>query len=213
MTDSSNSDQTWHYAAREAVGVFSDADALDAAVDTLESAGFDRASISVLASDRKIRDRIGHLYEKVAEAEDDPKAPLSAYVSNAERTEAKAAGVGLPMYVGGAAGAFAVLATGGVLAAAVAAAIAAGAAGAGLGMLLAHAIGKAHQDHVQAQLAQGGLILWVGIKDADAEARALAILTKAGAHDVHVHAIQREWTLKDIPFSGVQPDPLLGASA
>jgi hypothetical protein len=59
------------------------------------------------------------------------------------------------------------------------------------------------------QLAQGGMVLWVSLRDDNAEKRALQILTKAGARDVHVHQIQREWTLKDIPLSEAQPDSLL----
>jgi hypothetical protein len=39
--------------AREAVGVFQNPDALEAAVDALEVSRFDRAAISVLATGRK----------------------------------------------------------------------------------------------------------------------------------------------------------------
>ena len=209
MTDDTASNETWTYGAREAVGLFASADALDAAVAALEGAGFDRAAISVLASDAKIRDRLGHLYAKAADAEDDPRAPLAAYEPAASQREGKAAAIAIPVYIGGAAGAFAVVASGGVLAGAIAAALAGSAIGAGIGGLLARAIGKTFKDHAAAQLAQGGIVLWVGVRDAAAEKSALDILAKAGAKDVHVHQIQREWTLKDIPLSTVQPDPLL----
>jgi hypothetical protein len=52
-------------------------------------------------------------------------------------------------------------------------------------------------------------VLWVSPRDGAAEKRALDILTKAGARDVHVHEIEREWTLKDRPLSDVQFDPFL----
>jgi hypothetical protein len=211
MTDSTATEETWTYGAREAVGLFASADALDATVDALEVAGFDRASISVLASDAKIKDRIGHLYSKASEAEDDPKAPQAPYVSPAEEHEAQAAAIGVPVYIGGAAGAFAMVASGGILAGAIAAALAGGALGAGIGAWLARAIGKGFRDRTAATLAQGGIVLWVALKDAAAEKTALDILNKSGAADVHVHAIQREWTLKDIPFSTAQPDPLLAS--
>ena len=52
-------------------------------------------------------------------------------------------------------------------------------------------------------------MLWVSLGDEAAERRALRILAKAGARDVHVHEIEREWTLKDRPLSEVQFDPFL----
>jgi VIT1/CCC1 family predicted Fe2+/Mn2+ transporter len=210
MTDSTASNETWTYGAREAVGLFASADAVDAAVDALEAAGFDRAAVSVLASDAKIKDRIGRLYSKASDAEDDPKAPQAAYVSNAERREGEAAAIGIPVYIGGALGAFAMVASGGMLAGAIAAALAGGVLAGGVGALLARAIGKGFQDRAAAQLANGGIVLWVSVRDDATEKTALDVLAKAGAKDVHVHSIQREWTLKDIPFATAQPDPLLG---
>jgi hypothetical protein len=59
------------------------------------------------------------------------------------------------------------------------------------------------------QPAEGGLVLWVSLRDDDAERRALHILTNAGGRDVHVHEFEREWTLKDRPLSDVQFDPFL----
>jgi hypothetical protein len=53
------------------------------------------------------------------------------------------------------------------------------------------------------------MVLWVGVRDANAEKRVLDILMKAGARDVHIHQIQREAFQTDIPLSEVQPDPFL----
>jgi hypothetical protein len=198
---------TYSYPAREAVGVFASPEALEAAVDELEVAGFDRATVSVLASDATIKERVGRIYRSVAEAEDDRKAPQAAFVSSDSRTEGEAAIIGIPAYIGGAAGA--IVASGGALAATIAAAIAGGVAGAGLGALLALVVARHHTEHVLEQLAQGGMVLWVSVRDKNAEARALQILANAGARDVHVHEIQREWTLKDLPLSEAQPDPFL----
>jgi hypothetical protein len=209
MSKNNSTDETWSYRPREAVGVFADPEALEAAVSELEISGCGRATLSVLASNEKVKERVGHLYRAVAEIEDDPRAPQTELVSKGSRVGDEAAAVGIPLYIGGAAGAFAVVASGGVLAAAIAAAIAGGVAGAGLGALLARAISHRHKDHVSEQLAQGGMVLWVSLPDRTAEKRALQILTKAGARDVYVHQIQRDWTLKDLPLSEVQPDPSL----
>ena len=66
---------------REAVGVFHDPGPLQEAIDELLSSGFDRAEISLLASERAIEAKLHHRYRKVAELEDDPRVPRTAYVS------------------------------------------------------------------------------------------------------------------------------------
>jgi hypothetical protein len=53
------------------------------------------------------------------------------------------------------------------------------------------------------------MVLWVSPRDDKAERRALRILKEAGAGDVHVHEVEREWTLKERPLSEVQFDPFL----
>jgi hypothetical protein len=182
------------YRTREAVGVFADADALEAAVNDLESSGFDRASISVLGSDSEVRNRVGRLYRNVLEIEDDPRAPRTSFVSSARRLAGETAAVVFPLYIGGLAGLAAVVASGGALALAVGVAIIGSAAGASLGGLLAGAIAEHHAMKIEEQIGQGGLVLWVKLADDDAERRALAVLEKSGARDIHIHKIQREWT-------------------
>jgi hypothetical protein len=121
------------YRAREAVGVFTDADALVAAVEDLELSGFDRAAISVLASNEKVKERIGRICHTTSEAEDNGMVPRSAFVSPQSLGVGAGAAVAAPLYLAGITGAFAVAASGGTLAAVVAAALGSGAAGAGIG--------------------------------------------------------------------------------
>jgi outer membrane lipoprotein SlyB len=192
---------------KEAVGVFRDSNALEAAVDELEVSGFDRAAVSVLATDAKATEQVERFYRTVKEIEDSGRAPSSAFVSRDSRTEGEAAAVAVPLYVGGFAGAAAVAATGGALAMAIAAAIAGGVAGAGLGAILAAAIASHHAAGVRKQLDRGGFVLWVNVPNPDAEQRAVAILNKMGAGDVHVHQVRHEWG--DIPSTVVQADPFL----
>jgi hypothetical protein len=209
MTHATTADATWTYRAREAVGTFAAVDALEKAVDELEIAGFDRAAISVLATDAKVRRRIGHLYESATDAADDPRAPQAAIIGRDSRVEGAAVAVGAPLYVGGVAGAGAAVAAGGTLAAAIAATILGGAIGAGLGALLALAVAQRHAHSIGRQLEQGGAVLWVGTPDEAAEKRALAVLRRCGASDVHVHAIDRAWRVSDRPLAEAQLDPLL----
>ena len=209
MTETASEEMTALYRAREAVGVFAEPDALEAAVDELEISGFDRAGISVLAGDQKVIERVGHLYRSAAEAMDDPRAPQAAFISRDSLAEGEAASIGIPFYVGGFAGTWAVVAAGGTLAAAIAGTILGGAVCAGLGALLAHAVARHHADRVREQVAQGGLVLWVSTPDEAAERRALAALHKCGAGSVHIHTVQRQWGPKDRPLGDAQLDPFL----
>ena len=58
---------------REAVGVFDDAETMQAAIDELLSSGFDRAELSFVASEGAVREKLGHMYERVEEVEDTPE--------------------------------------------------------------------------------------------------------------------------------------------
>jgi hypothetical protein len=200
----------YRYTMREAVGLFSAPDALERAVDELEISGFDRATLSVLASEATIRDRVGHAYRNVAEIADDRHVPRRAFVESDSRVESAAAAIGVPCYIGSVVGAGATaVGFGATTAATIAGCALGGVLGVGLGALLSGVITRWHVREISGQLAEGGFVLWVSLRDGDAERRALHILGNAGGRNVHVHEIQREWTLKDRPLSNVQFDPLL----
>jgi len=200
----------YKYSIREAVGLFSAPEPLERAIDELEIAGFDRATLSVLASDVAIKERVDHLYRNVAEIADDRHVPQGAFVGSDSRVEGAAALIGVPCYVGSVAGAgVAAVGFGAATAATIAGCALGGVVGAGLGALLSGAITRRHKHEVSEQLAKGGFVLWVSLRDDDAQRRALCILGNAGGREVHVHEFEREWTLKDRPLSKVQFDPLL----
>ena len=206
----SSSNGNYRYIVREAVGVFSEPEALERAVDELEVSGFDRAALSILASDGTIVDRVGHLYRNIAEIADNRRVPQRAFVETDSRVEGAAAAIGIPCYICGVAGAgVTAVGFGAATVATVAGGVVGGVVGAGLGALLAGAIIRRHVLEVSQQLAEGGLVLWVGLRDDDAERRALHILAASGGRDVHVHEFEREWTLKDRPLCDVQFDPFL----
>jgi hypothetical protein len=192
---------------REVVGAFQNPEALEAAVDSLEVSGFDRAAISVLATDAKAKAQIDRFYQTLGALEDSSRATHASFVSRDSRTEGEAAAVGIPLYVGGLAGGAAVAAGGGALALAIAATAGGAVAGAGVGALLAGAIAHRHAVNVREQLRKGGLVLWVSVVDAEAEKRAIAILERAGAGDVHVHQVKDEPSLGDTRLP--QADPFL----
>ena len=199
----------WTYPVREAVAVFADADSWEQAVTDLEMSGFDRAGVSVLGSSGAIKARVGRLYGSIAEAEDDPRAPRSAFVSRGSRLEGEAAAISVPLFIAGLTGAWAVVASGGALAASVAALLLGSVGGAGVGALLARTIARHHRHSVAEQLALGGLVLWVSVPNARAEARVLEVLRRHGGRHVHVHETMREWGPRQRPLSDEQVDPLL----
>ncbi|MEZ5784981.1 MAG: hypothetical protein R3D62_00505 [Xanthobacteraceae bacterium] len=174
---------------REAVGVFDNPASLQEAIDELMESGFDRAELSLLASERTVEEKLGHHYEKVKELEDDPEIPRTAYVSTESIGDAQGGLIGGLMYVGATAAAGAIVITGGTLAAAIAAAAVAGGTGGLIGSILARWVGDRQAQYLQEQLSHGGLLLWVRTWDAADEKRAADILARHSGRDVHVHEL------------------------
>ncbi len=171
---------------REAVAVFEDVSGLEAAVDELRAEGFAQDSISLLAAHDAVESKLGHMYARVEELEDDPSAPRTAFVSgrNIDRREDRLIGslTVLPTMI--AAGT--VVATAGIVAAAV---VGTAVAGTLLGTVFAHWMDQRHADWLQEQLDRGGILLWVHTADEAEERKAIAVLTRFSTHDVHIHEI------------------------
>lgn len=174
---------------REAVGVFETAEVLQEAIDDLMSSGFDRAELSLLASESAVDSKLGHKFERVSELEDDASAPRRCYVSTESVGDAEGGLIGGLLYVGAVASAGAVVASGGALATAIAAAAVAGGTGGLIGSILAGLLGEWHAHRVQEQLDRGGVLLWVRTRDADHEQSAVEILKRHTGRDVHVHEV------------------------
>ena len=174
----------------EAVAVFQDATSLQDAIDEILSSGFDRAEISLLASEKAVEEKLGHAYKKAAALEDDPSVPRIAYISTEAIGDAKGALFGAPMYVAAVTAAGAMVASGGTLAGAIAAAAMAGGAGALVGSVLARLVGDHHAAYLEEQIERGGLLLWVRTRDKERERRANEILFKHSGQDVHIHALR-----------------------
>jgi hypothetical protein len=165
---------------REAVAVFDSAETLEAAVFALETHGFDRAAFSLLASEEAVTQKLGHRYQFVKEVEDDPAVPRDTFYSRISRLEATylpapaLAAIGGLMFTGATVALPAVIAAGGGLV---------------LGAALGGLIHRHYVARVKEQLERGGLVLWVGLREAALEEKALEILRAHGGHDVHVHEL------------------------
>ena len=171
---------------REAVAVLEDVGALEAAVEDLRAAGFAEADISLLAGRGAVEQKLGRTYERVEELEDEPGAPRTAFVSSRKLGEREDAVRGSATVLPTLLAAGTVVASAGAVAAAV---IGTALAGVAVGTALAHFMDRRHADWLQGQIDRGGILLWVRTPDAAAEARAVQILSRHAAHDIHIHEI------------------------
>lgn len=193
------------YQEREAVAIFADEAALNAAVDALLQAGWEQADMSLLAHAEQAA-TLGKRAEELADSDDVVRA---AYVSPDSRTEGATAAVGGPALIAGM-GTAAIVTTAGValipiLAATIGSTVIAG----GAGFAFARAFGRRHANAVQDEIANGGLLLWVHAPDPKRDETLLSILRDAGGKGVHLHVATREWGVNDVPFHDAQPDPFL----
>lgn len=194
---------------REVAGVFRSPDALDAAADALLRAGFDRADIDLMAHPDTIREKLGGVYAPAEELADVPDVPRHAFVAHEDVATTTALVAGTLSYIGAAAAALGVVASGGTLALALAAAAAGGAAGGGVGALISRVLGAERARDLETLMAAGGLVLWVRVRTSDQEDKAQRTLREHGAEAVRVHEIKIDKRLADLPLASLRLDPWL----
>jgi len=175
--------------AREVVGVFSDADALETAANELLASGFERARISLLAGENAIVEKLGHKYEKVEELEDNLEIPRTIYRSKESFDAGKSALLGSLASIGAVAAAGAIFASGGALAVTLGSGLIGAEVGGFIGGVLGELVEQHHAKYLQEQLDRGGLLLWVRTVDGAEENTAKQILSRHSGRDVHAHAI------------------------
>ncbi|MGH6949083.1 MAG: hypothetical protein ACREDZ_17285 [Kiloniellales bacterium] len=154
----------------EVVGRFSERDSFQAAVETLQAAGFSEPDLSVL----------------------DTHETLAAAGTSGEAWRRTLAGlVGEIKFMGpiGAAGLIAI--SSGPIGATVAGLIAAGLSGAALAEALAEMRATPATEEFARALESGAILLWVRAEDLNRQERAEEILRRHGAEDVHRHTRKR----------------------
>jgi hypothetical protein len=176
---------------REVTGVFHSYEALDAAVEALLIAGFDRSDIDRMASIDKVREKIGDIYVASEELADVPLVPRQPVVL------AREAAV-IYMLVGSVAGGAAGLGT--ALAAAVSdmtpvTSVVAGLAAAAVAGTIAVIVAGQILNREKATgldwfMTDRGIVLWVRIHSSEQEVAALQILSDHGAAAARVHEIE-----------------------
>lgn len=178
--------------AREAVGVFRSEAELQAVIDELLSSGFDRADLSLLASEGIMKGQPSGGADEGEIRQADPDLHTLAFISKDAISEAEGAVFSGFVYVGALAALIPVVVSGGALAAALLAVGLGGGAGAAIGAVLARVIGQHHGAAIEEQLASGGLVLWVRTDSQPEEQRAIAILTKHSGLEVHLHSLPEQ---------------------
>ena len=198
---------------KETVAVFHNSDELEKAAEKLLQEGFNRSDFTMLATEGTVSDKLGHMYEKVDELEDDSRVPRMRFVTPGDIHKEEGALVGSMFVLGAAAGSLAVLASGGTLGALMAIAGASGVGGAGFAEVGARAFGWAYAKNLQHQMEKGGILFWVRCRNPKKQGTVKAILEEAGGRDVHLHEIERPWGDDDILLYDFDPDEFLSSDA
>ncbi len=170
----------------EVVSVFDNMKQMQKAIDSLLCSGFTHNELSILADDKAIRKKLGYSYKRVQEAEDDVSAPRKPYVSEDSIMEVNGLIVGALSYAGATAGT--IIVSGGAAITFIGATAGIG-SGIVMGIALVNLIGRKRAKYIQQQMDKGGIILWVHTRNREYENRAISILSRNSAHDVHVHQI------------------------
>ena len=171
----------------EAVGVFDTFEDLQRAFYDLRMVGFSRYDISLLARQEVLEKTLGKAYWRAPELADDPHAPRAAFASEEAFGELEGAVAGGFFFLGSMIAMAALLTPVSTLAASIAAIAIGGSPGAVIGTLLARRASQAHKDYYANQIAHGGILLWVRVRDKEREDLAVKILKGHSGHDVHVH--------------------------
>ncbi len=173
---------------REVVALFPDVSSMEHAVEDLLTHGFDHGDLSVLASEKVVREKLGHRIDDTTTMADDPSLPRRSWVEPEARMEGRGALASVLGYFGAVTALGLTFATGGAAAIAIGAAALGAGAGAGVGMGLGKLFDQRLVREFEHQLHHGGILLWVRVsRDSECEHRAEEILSRHGAHHVHVH--------------------------
>jgi hypothetical protein len=196
---------------REAVGVVHSREQLEKLVERLTTSGFDRAAINLMASQDAILRKLGTIYLDPAGAADAPGVPRRKLVMPSDETGLTALIFGTLITIGTMGAALPIVASGGALAAAIVAGVVGGAAAGGIAKVIKDRIvGQSYDVDLENELRQGGLVIFVRVRNPEREAKALSLMRDCGADKVHVHDVDIPKTVEDIPLANITPDPWLG---
>jgi hypothetical protein len=196
---------------REVTGVFHSRKALDAAVQELLVAGYDRADIDVSASPDELQRRLNYRSIPPEDLADVPTAPREPFVGEDDVIITDAV-------VGSVVGCAAALAIAyylvtrniGSLFAVIFAALCGFVVGGGAVFWVRRRLRRERARGLERLWEAQGLVIWVRVNSEEKETQAQEILLRHGAEAVHVHEIELPKRTEDLPLGSVRPDPWLG---
>nr|GLK21565.1 hypothetical protein GCM10017606_23920 [Microbacterium terregens] len=195
---------------REVVGTVHNLELLESMVVALSAAGFDKSDIDLMASREAVLEKLPAIYADPISLAEIPDLPRRELVTRDEGTTVTGLVFGTLMSLAALGAALPVVASGGALATVLAATAAGGAAGAGIARVVRKVIlGGVGAEALERDIRGGGLVVFVRARDAAAEERAQEIMRKAGALNVHIHEIELNKRLDELPLAQIQPDPWL----
>jgi hypothetical protein len=196
---------------REVTGVFHSRKALDAAVQDLLVAGYDRADIDVSASPDELQRRLNYQSIPPADLADIPTAPRQPFVGEDDV-------LGTDAVVGSVVGCAAALAIVyylvtrniGALSAVLFAALCGFVVSGGAVFWARRRLRRERARGLERLSEAQGLVIWVRVHSEEKETEAQEFLLRHGAEAVHVHEIELPKRTEDLPLGSVRPDPWLG---
>ncbi|HEX9466693.1 MAG TPA: hypothetical protein VGB82_29180 [Alphaproteobacteria bacterium] len=171
--------------ADEVVGLFRSADAVEAAISALTSAGWDRSELSLLA--QKSAFDANPPMGDAERAADDPNTQRAPVVSGTDVRQGRTLATSLAGVIAAFIASGATILTGGSALAAIIGAAAAGGGAAAAVEALGQWAGHSRDDFLHEQVKRGGILLFVMLRRPDQEQIARDILVKHGAEEVRVH--------------------------
>ncbi|MDB5561598.1 MAG: hypothetical protein JWN11_1016 [Hyphomicrobiales bacterium] len=193
---------------REVAGVFRTMQNLDAALDDLLKAGFDRADIDLLGPAEALRRRFGDKIPPIEDLADVPHAPRQPVILKDDFALLTMSWTAIVCYLVGISTALVAVSLGaGFLNSLITAVVFAALAG-----LVAYAVIGQYWRRKRADIADlGGILVWVRIRSPEDETKAIDILNGHHAEAVRVHEMLLTRTVDDVPV--VPRDPWLEGTA
>ena len=196
---------------REVTGVFRSRKALDATVQELLLAGYDRADIDVSTSPDELQRRLNYRSIPPEDLADVPTAPREPFVGEDDVIITDAV-------VGSVVGCAAALAIGyylatrsiGSLSAVLFAALCGFVVGGGAVFWARRRLRRERALGLERLSEAQGLVIWVRVHSEEKETEAQEFLLRHGAEAVHVHEIELPKTPEDLPLHSLRVDPWLG---
>jgi len=182
-------DKTKSETVREAVGVFFDARHMREAIKDLLSSGFDRTELGLLTDENTVKQSLGDLYTQINQFSDDPDAPRTAFVEKESSADLMHGSLGALSFAAVTVAGGAIVATAGVLAGGVMAAVAGAAAVGAISAVLGALIGENDAEHLEEQINEGHMLLFVRTHSAAEEKHAVDVLSRHSGYDVRVYTV------------------------